>query len=119
MGFEVIAESPSNFDAWRARQLRPAEIEGQAELGDHVFRGKGCGLCHTIRGTPAGGKTGPDLTHVGSRLEIAAAELPNNQGNLAGWIADPQHIKPGSLMPQMPLDGPDLIALVRYLGGLK
>jgi cytochrome c oxidase subunit 2 len=119
MGFEVIAEPPTQFDAWRAHQLRPAQIDGQAELGDHVFRAKGCGLCHTIRGTPAGGKVGPDLTHIGSRLEIAAAELPNNDGNLAGWIADPQHIKPGNLMPQMPLEGPDLIALVRYLGSLK
>jgi cytochrome c oxidase subunit 2 len=119
MGFEIIAEPSTQFDAWRAGQLRPGEIEGQAELGDHIFRGKGCGACHTIRGTLAGGKVGPDLTHIGSRLELAAAEVPNNEGNLAGWIADPQHIKPGNLMPQMPLDGPELIALVRYLGSLK
>ena len=119
MGFEIIAEPPKEFDAWRAGQLSPARIEGEAELGDRVFRGKGCAVCHTIRGTPAGGKVGPDLTHVGSRREIAAAELPNNEGNLAAWIADPQHIKPGAMMPQMPLDGPDLIALVRYLGSLK
>ena len=51
--------------------------------------------------------------------EYPAAELPNNEGNLAAWIADPQHIKPGAMMPQMPLDGPDLIALVRYLRSLK
>ena len=119
MGFEIIAEPPKDFDAWRAGQLSPAKIEGETELGDRVFRGKGCALCHTIRGTPAGGKAGPDLTHVGGRREIAAAELPNNEGNLAGWIADPQHIKPGDQMPQMPLEGPDLIALVRYLEGLK
>lgn len=117
MGFEVVAESPAEFEAWRRSQLEPA-VSGD-KRGDMVFRGKGCALCHTIRGTMSSGKVGPDLTHLASRRTIAAAELPLNQGNLAAWIADPQHIKPGNQMPQMPLDGPDVIALAHYLGTLQ
>jgi hypothetical protein len=70
-----------------------------------LFLSKECGRedccvdCHTIRGTPADGKDGPDLTHVGSRRSIAAGILPNNIGTLAGWIADSQHIKPENRMP--------------------
>jgi cytochrome c oxidase subunit 2 len=79
---------------------------------------RGCALCHTIRGTPAGGKVGPDLTHLASRHRIAAAVLPLTPGNLAGWIADPQHVKPGALMPSVSLDGSQLNALLHYLSSL-
>jgi cytochrome c oxidase subunit 2 len=58
---------------------------------------------------------GPDLTHVYSRLTIAGASLTNNRGNLAGWIVDAQHVKPGSLMPNMYLESEDLQALLAYL----
>lgn len=72
-----------------------------------------------MRGTDATGNLGPDLTHVGSRRTLAGGILANNAGNFGGWIAGPQHIKPGSLMPATPLAGDDLQALVTYLAGLK
>ena len=65
-------------------------------------------------------RLGPDLTHVGSRREIAAGTLRNHRGTLAGWIADPQAIKPGVFMPpSQDLDGETLRALATYLEHLK
>ena len=117
MGFEIVAETPAAFARWRAGQLaEAAEAEGGGAL---VFRRKGCAFCHTIRGAIAGGREGPDLTHVGSRRMIAAAVLTRNVGNLAAWIADPQHFKPGAQMPSMPLSGAELSTLAAYLDALK
>jgi cytochrome c oxidase subunit 2 len=79
----------------------------------------GCALCHAVRGTPARGTTAPDLTHLASRLTIAAGTLPNTKGHLAGWIANPQGIKPGSLMPRIPLEPEELRVLLAYLGTLR
>ena len=62
---------------------------------------------------------GPDLTHFGSRLTIAAATLPNTKGNLGGWILDPQRFKPGTYMPPNALAPDKLNALLAYLEGLK
>ena len=72
-------------------------------------------MCHTIRGTIAGSRLGPDLTHIASRSSLGAGTLPNNVGNLAAWIADPQGIKPGSKMPATGLSGPELDAVAAYL----
>ena len=117
MGFEIVAETPVNFERWRAEQR--AEAHRVGDEGPAVFQRKGCAICHTIRGTLAAGRGGPDLTHVGSRRTIAAAVLPRNVGNLAAWIADPQHIKPGAAMPIMPLTGAELTTLAAYLDALK
>jgi cytochrome c oxidase subunit 2 len=76
-------------------------------------------MCHTIRGTTAGARTGPDLTHLASRATIAAGTLPNTIGNLGGWIANPQSIKPGSRMPPNPLPAQDLQDLLAYLETLR
>jgi cytochrome c oxidase subunit 2 len=116
MGFEIVAESPANFERWRAGQLAEART---LDEGPAVFQRKGCAICHTIRGTLAAGRDGPDLTHVGGRRTIAAAALPRNVGNLAAWIADPQHFKPGAEMPSMPLTGAELTTLATYLDALK
>ena len=76
-------------------------------------------MCHAIAGTPAGSRVGPDLTHLASRRTIAAGTLPNTRGNLAGWILDPQKIKPGTRMPPNQLEPADLQALLAYLETLK
>jgi cytochrome c oxidase subunit 2 len=76
-------------------------------------------MCHAIQGTQAAARTGPDLTHLGSRTTLAAGTLPNTSEHLAAWIRDPQAIKPGSNMPANPLSAEDLSALVAYLGTLK
>ena len=75
--------------------------------------------CHTIEGTSAQGEVGPDLTHLASRQTIAAGILPNDRGHLAGWILDPQSIKPGNLMPGTDFDGAELQLLLTYLESLE
>lgn len=121
MAFYIVAEPPSVFHAWRAAQQRSAEPPQTDEQrqGLSVFLANDCVMCHSVRGTDAGGRVGPDLTHVASRGNIAAGTLPFNRGSLAGWILDPQNIKPGNRMPQHQLSGDDLQALLAYLESLK
>ena len=121
MAFYVIAETPADFESWRARQRAPAASSDDAVLlrGRTLFMAH-CIACHTIRGTAAQGALGPDLTHVGGRISIAAGILPNNRGTLASWISASQALKPGNLMPSMNLfAGDDLQALAAYLESLK
>lgn len=120
MGFEVIASPAEQFENWRHEQLRGA---ARADLvdpngGENLFVSR-CGICHTVRGTPAGGVGGPDLTHVMSRRMIGAASLPNTPGQLAAWIADPQHIKPGNEMPRLSLAGPQMASIRQYVETLR
>jgi cytochrome c oxidase subunit 2 len=75
--------------------------------------------CHAIRGTDMLGRVGPDLTHLASRQTLAAGVLPNTRGNLAGWVSNAQAIKPGTIMPTMPMRADSLEALVAYLETLK
>lgn len=121
MAFLVIAETPEDFEAWVNDQQQPAR-EPQTELaqrGQEVFLNSQCIACHTIRGTSASGIQGPDLTHFGSRLTIGAATVANNTGNLGGWIANSQGIKPGNLMPPQDIDAADLQAVIAYLQSLE
>ena len=121
MNFMVVALYPREYEQWVAHEGSNAAkpSEALAKAGQQVFLGKGCMYCHTVRGTPAAGWLGPDLTHLASRLTIAGGSLENNPGNLGGWIMDPQHIKPGALMPATPLSGPELQELLAYLNALK
>jgi cytochrome c oxidase subunit II len=127
MGFMVVAESSADFDKWLTAQQQPATApaETAAKQGQQVFESAGCIFCHTIRGMDdksidrSGIDLGPDLTHLSSRLTIAGAVLTQNTGNLAGWVSDPQHIKPGSLMPRVDLNGQDLQTLLAYLETLR
>jgi cytochrome c oxidase subunit 2 len=121
MALLVIAQSPQEFAAWQAHELSDAEMPNDPERtrGLDVFLSSGCVACHSLRGTPASGLEGPDLTHVAARRTIAAGTLPNTRGTLQGWIADPQGIKPGARMPRLELSAADLNAVSAYLAGLK
>jgi cytochrome c oxidase subunit 2 len=116
MALAVIAESPERFQAWWQAQVKATSApENQtARAGEQQFMDH-CAVCHTIRGTQAGGYLGPDLTHLMSRTTIAAGTLPNTPGNLLGWVADPQRIKPGNLKPAVELSGSSLTELGAYL----
>ncbi|HWG76587.1 MAG TPA: c-type cytochrome [Steroidobacteraceae bacterium] len=120
MAFAVVAQEPAQFAAWKAQQLQPAAppdsalaAQGQQDFQVH------CGICHRVRGTTADGILGPDLTHLMSRASIGADTLPNTPGDLSGWIADPQHIKPGNLMPAVALSGSQLTDIRSYLETLE
>jgi cytochrome c oxidase subunit II len=122
MGLLVIAESPEDFAESLRRERAPAAApaDAVAERGQQLFLQRGCASCHAIRGSPAFfGRLGPDLTHVASRRMLAAGTVPNAAGTLAGWIADPHAVKPGTRMPHVPLEPPDLQAVVHYLQGLQ
>jgi cytochrome c oxidase subunit 2 len=84
-----------------------------------TFLISGCAACHTIAGTPAQGKIGPDLTNVGRRTTLAAGMIPNTPEAMARWLSDPDSVKPGALMPDLNLDEQRLGDLVRFLGGLR
>ena len=121
MGLLVVAEEPARFEAWLRGQRRPAARPGNREQlrGQQLVEALPCASCHTIRGTKAGGNTGPDLTHLASRRTIGAATLPNTRGHLGGWIVDSQSIKPGNRMPPNNLDSESLQAMLAYLEILK
>ena len=84
-----------------------------------MFLSTTCVMCHTIRGTSAGSRVGPELTHVAARASLAAGTLPNTPEHLARWVRDPQAIKPGTRMPAASLSAADLQALLAYLGSLR
>ena len=121
MALNVVAESESQFAAWLAheRQPAPTPTDTLTARGEEVFESGSCVTCHAIGGTTAHATVGPDLTHVASRTWLAAGTLANTRGNLAGWIMDPQRIKPGVLMPSNALEPSDLQALLQYLGTLR
>jgi cytochrome c oxidase subunit 2 len=121
MAFYVFADPPAVFRRWLAHQARPATPPSQAEArrGEQVFMSGPCSTCHTIRGTPATGYTGPDLTHVGSRTTLASLAIPNRREDLAHWITDSQDVKPGNQMPNVDLSPRRLRELVTYLEGLE
>ncbi|GAC1334970.1 MAG: cytochrome c oxidase subunit II [Beijerinckiaceae bacterium] len=118
MAFFVVAEPSEQFEAWRGKQIAPASVDAPQVAAVLPAFQQHCAVCHTVRGTSAGGKVGPDLTHLMSRGTIAAGTLPNTPGHLSGWIADPQGIKPGNLMPQIDLSGSDLDAIRSFIGTL-
>jgi len=120
MKFIVIADPPGEFDRWltRRRTTPVAPVSDAAARGQVVFQRESCAGCHTIRGTPAAGMLGPDLTHVWSRQTLAAGTLQATDRNLRRWIVDPQRIKLGAVMPPTELTPSQLDALVSYLESL-
>jgi cytochrome c oxidase subunit 2 len=121
MALFVVAEPRAQYDRWVSSQRESAQtpIDSVQRRGREVFMTNTCAMCHAIEGTEAGSHNGPDLTHLASRRTIAAGTLPNTRGNLAGWIVDPQGIKPGNHMPPNMLPPNDLDALLTYLQSLK
>ncbi len=122
MSFYVVVMTQPEFEQWLAREAGSAKAptEPEAQQGMTLFAASGCGACHTIRGTSANGVIGPDLTHVGGRLSLGAASLPNDEAAYARWIKDNQRIKPGNLMPPYGIfSESELAALSRYLAKLR
>jgi len=120
MRLRVVAETPDQFNAWVQQQAAPSTPTGAR--GEQVFQQNTCVSCHTIRGLGgATGTVGPDLTHVGSRQTLGAGVIDNTSANMRAWIANPQAIKPGVLMPAFAasITPDDMSALVDYLESLK
>ena len=118
MSLTVIAMPPADFASWQAAQRQAAVPDSSQTEGRALFAQR-CAKCHAVRGTDAPGPTGPDLTHLMSRQTLAAGAAPNILGGLEGWIANPQGVKPGALMPAALLAGPQLQAVSGYLETLR
>jgi cytochrome c oxidase subunit 2 len=122
MALHVVALEPAAFDAWLAAQARPAVPPASAaqEAGRQAFLTNRCDACHAVRGVGADSRLGPDLTHVGSRLHLAAGTVSNTPEARREWIAHVQRLKSGARMPSYErLDGPTLAAIADWLGALR
>lgn len=118
MAFAAVVMEADAFAAWLGAQDAPAEVV--AGPGLDLFLSYGCGACHGIRGTPARGVIGPDLTHAGGRTTLAAGILPNTADAFAHWIAAAEEVKPGSRMPSFGMaPAADITAIARYLKSLQ
>jgi len=122
MNFAVVVMTREAFDQWLAEQAKPAQ-QPETELqqaGQQAFLANGCGACHQVRGTAADGTVGPDLTHVGSRLTLAAGTLPADVDAFRRWIGHSSAIKPDVKMPAFGmLPEAQLSAMAHYLKGLE
>lgn len=121
MRLTLVAEEPAKFAEWyKAQQQTPPEPSDDSQKrGKELFLTTSCVLCHTVQGTGAAARVGPDLTHIAARRMIGAGTLTNEPGALSAWVANPQHFKPGAKMPQNPFKPDDLQKIVSYLGTLK
>jgi cytochrome c oxidase subunit 2 len=122
MAFYAEVMEREAFDRWLDHQASPAAPPSdlQAARGAELFVSNGCGACHTVRGTSAAGRIGPDLTHVGGRLSVGAGILETRPATLRDWLARTAHVKPGVHMPEFGmLPDRDLQALAAHLDGLK
>jgi cytochrome c oxidase subunit 2 len=115
MLLRVYGQSRGDFDTWVAQQQQAAKRDASTEEGQSVFLRNACINCHTIAGTVATGRFGPDLTHLASRDTIASGAVQNTAENLRKWIDNPARMKPGCLMPPMHLNDRDLNAVTAYL----
>jgi cytochrome c oxidase subunit II len=121
MALIVDVDSYPDFIKWWQHQLQtaPSPSTQLARAGYAYVTSRACSACHSIAGTPANGTVGPDLTHLASRRTIAAGAMPMSEGNLYGWVEDPQSLKPGTKMPTIGLEPDQLHAVVTYLETLK
>ncbi len=118
----VVVTEREAFDQWRQLQAAPAQPPrtALARAGRQAFLGNGCGACHAIRGTPADGAVGPDLTHVGGRLSLAAGTLPNDPDAFRRWIGHTHAVKPEALMAEFGmLPDAEVRPIAVYLSGLQ
>lgn len=119
MLLKVVVQPTEEFNAWVAQQKQAAAVEASAAAARATFESLSCVNCHTVRGTSANGKFGPDLTHLMSRFTLASGTVPNTPDQLRRWIRDPQEVKPGNLMPNMQLSDDKVNEVVAYLSTLK
>lgn len=121
MALFVTADEPAQYARWAAHQRADAARPASplALRGRQLFEAADCAQCHTVRGTSANGRLGPDLTHLMSRRTIAAGTLVNDRANLDAWLRNPQRFKPQASMPAAQFSSADLEAVVTWLTTLN
>jgi cytochrome c oxidase subunit II len=137
MLIRVVVDSPGDFERWLDLQEKdrwpnrddPRIRDEGVVAGEKAFLSQSCVNCHAVRGTPAKGRYAPDLTHLMSRRTLASGMIANDPedrpldslegSKLRAWVADPQKIKPGCLMPAFGLSDRERNDIVRYLLTLR
>src|SRR3954452_15625253 len=119
MAMAVYADPPGRYQAWLKNEAAPVTAAARQSPGFQVFMQNQCASCHTLKGTPARGRIGPDLTHLMTRKTLGALTVPNTRNYLGAWVLDPQQFKPGNKMPALPFKGPQLNQLMKFLRSLK
>ena len=122
MRLRAVVQNEPDFREWVERQKQPARIppEGtKAADGKRIFETGACIGCHTIAGTNAQGRVGPDLTHFASRSTFAGSLFEVNDENLSAWLHNPPGVKPGAKMPKLGLSQAEIESLVAYLRSLE
>jgi cytochrome c oxidase subunit 2 len=119
MLLRVYVDTREDFDRWIQQQRQPARVSSTVSEGQKIFERTACINCHTVAGTAANGRFGPDLTHLMSRQTIASGAAKNTLGNLISWIYNPELTKPGSKMPSMGLSVQQCAAVAAYLATLR
>jgi cytochrome c oxidase subunit 2 len=119
MLLRIYVQSREEFDRWIQEQAAVVQTGDSSSEGQRIFERTACINCHTVAGTAANGRFGPDLTHLMSRETIGSGIAPNTPENLRRWIQRPDGFKPGSLMPPMGLSDQQLDAVTAYLLSLR
>jgi cytochrome c oxidase subunit 2 len=119
MLLRVVVETPEQFTHWVEQQRKAPAVDPAVEQGRRTFLGTACISCHTVAGTVANGRYGPDLTHLMARATLGAGVAPNTREKIRAWVKNPDDLKRGVLMPAMQLDDEQLDQLVDYLLTLR
>jgi cytochrome c oxidase subunit 2 len=121
MLLRVTVDEPEEFERWLKHEAEPAAVPASpaAKEGQATFLAQSCVNCHRVRGTSARGTFGPDLTHLMGRETLASGMIANDRENLRTWLANPQEVKLGCLMPAFGLSARQIDEIVAYLSTLR
>lgn len=92
-----------------------AATHGDPRRGEAMFIQYGCGSCHAVKNVrTATGMVGPPLDGIAVRM-IIGGHLSNTPANMQRWIRDPQHIAPGTAMPDLNVGEQDARDITAFL----
>ena len=92
-----------------------ATTGGDPGRGEAMFIQYGCGSCHALKNVrTATGSVGPPLDGIALRV-IIGGHLSNTPDNMQRWIRDPQHVAPGTAMPDLHVGAGDARDITAFL----
>ena len=104
-------QTPADFAAWRAHQLAAT---GRSRRACGISTRIAAAAMRCAARTPDG-TLRPRSQPSDAAPDHRARLLPNDPADLAHWIADPQSLKPGNLMPAREAVGDERAQIVAYL----
>jgi len=99
----------------RLREHAATIAQGDPSRGEAMFIQYGCGSCHSLKNVrTATGMVGPPLDGIALRV-IIGGHLSNTPANMEHWIRDPQHVSPGTAMPDLGVSEGDARDITAFL----